>query len=340
MPFSFKPQFHKKFYYEANGSEVWKFPSGNLFHAVNVLEKLEANIVSDTAANAPDFQLFNAIESIELIRDSKNLVWSMSGQAYQLLFGRDRRSGVAAPDDAAIAGAVANNVQGQKYLSIKAYPLDAIKPWDYAIDTRAHDYELKIKWKDITAPGTLFGTINGSITAVDSENYIEVELENIVPEVNRTNGKMDALANHTPMVVGLREQKLSIDADNSQYQINIPDLLRLNNIILYTTHVANTLQEVGENDILRNKIKLFNTQNNVFQDMKIEMVRQRTGRDWGQGSNLNDGVYDLKQTAHGSALDVLVSNNINDLYLELDVVKQANNTYLRPIYITQEAQGV
>lgn len=284
--------------------------------------------------------MFNAIETIELIRDSKTLVWSMSGQAFAALFTRKYGNGQSAPDNSAIAGAAASNVQGQHYLAVNAYPLGALKPWDFAIDTRAHEYELKIKWRNLTAVGTLFGTHTGAITAVDSENYLDIELENIVPEFNPVTGQKDGLQKFTPLVVGLREQKLSIDANNTQYQIDIPDLIRLHNIVLYTTHVANAGQEVGENDIVRNKVKLFNTQNSVFQDVQVEMVRQRTARDWGHGSNLNAGIYDLKQTAFGSVNDVLISNSINDVYLELDVVKQANATYLRPIYVTQETQGV
>ena len=340
MSLRFKPQYYKRFYYEADGAEVWKLPSGNLFSAINMLLKLQADIAAGGATNAPDFQIFNAIESIELIRDSKNLVWSMSGQAFALLFTREHGAGRTAPDNALVAGAAAANVLGQHYLSVKANPIGALKPWDFAIDTRAHDYELKIKWRNLTAVGTLFGTHTGAISVVDSENYLEIELDNIVPENNMATGLKDSLSKFTPLVVGLREQKLSIDANNNQYQINIPDLTRLHNIILYTTHVANTAQEIGENDILQNKVKLFNTQNNVFQDVLVDMVRQKTARQWGHGSNLNAGVYDLNQTAFGSVNDVLISNNINDLYLEMDVVKQANSTYLRPIYVTQEVQGV
>ena len=336
----FKPQYYKRFYYEANGTDVYKLPKGNLFSAINMLLKLEVNIASGGASNAPDYQVFNAIETIELIKDSKNIVWSMSGQAFALMFTRAYGNGQAAPDNLAVAGSAASNVKGQHYLNVHAHPIGSLKPWDFAIDTRAHDYELKIKWKDLTAVGTLFGTHTGAITAVDSENYLEIELENIVPEFNPATGKQDALSGIAPLVVGLREQKLSIDANNNQFQIDVPDLIKMHNILLYTTHVANTAQEIGESDILQNKVKLFNTQNNVFQDVLVEMVRQRTARKWGHGSNLNAGVYDLNQTAFGSVYDALVSNSVNDIYLEMDVVKQSNATYLRPIYVTQEQQGV
>jgi len=336
----FKPQQHKKFYYEPNGSEVWKLPSGNIFFAINMLLKLEVDIASGGATNAPDYQIFNSIERIELIQDSKKLIWSMAGQDYALLFGRDYGNGQAAPDNALVAGSAASNVKGQYYLSAKSYPIGALVPWDYAIDTRAHDYELKIKWRDLTAVGTIFGTHTGAITATNTENYLEVELDNAVPEITVASGKRDALMTTIPHVVGLRSQKLSIDANNPQYRIDLPNIMKFHNIVIYTTHVVNTAQEVGKSDIIQNKAKLFNTQQTVFQDMLVEMVRQRTARRWGHGSNLNAGVYDFNMTAFGSFHDVMVSNNINDLFMELDVVKQSNATYLRPIYVTQEMQGV
>lgn len=335
----YRPQYHKRFYYEANGTEVWRLPSANLYAAINMLLKLQVNIVTAVASNAPDFQIWNAIERIELVRDSQKQVWSMSGQAFALLFGKTHGTGVAAAANATIAGAVANDVAGEMYLSAKAYPVDTIKPWDFAIDTRAHDYELKIKWRDLTAVGTLFGTIGDSITLTDSENYLEVELDAIIPQANSINGQKDSLSRVTPLVVGLREDKLSVDASNTKFQIDIPDFQKYRNLILYTTHVANTSQEVGENDIIQNKITLYDTQRSFYQDIQAEMLRAKTSRRWGQGSNLNAGVYDLNLTAFGSALDVLVSNNVTDLYLDLDVVKQANNTYIRPIYVTQEEQG-
>ena len=334
----FSPQYYKRFYYEANGSETFKFPSGNLFSAMKLLLKLEANIVTSTSSNAPDFQIFNAIDNIQLIRDSKEIVWSLSGQAAALLFTYVK--GKAAANNAAIAGTVANNVQGQHFLHCPFYPLDAIKPWDFSCDTRAHDYELKIKWKNLTAAGTLFGTIGSSITVTDSENYLELQLDVITPMNSPIDNKPDGLASVAPLIVGYREDKLAVTANNNKFQIDIPDFQKYRNIVLFTTHVANTLQEVGENDIIQESIKLYDTQKKFYQDVRVDMLREDTSQRWGLGSTLPNGAYDMNILAFGSALDVLVSNNVTNLFLDLDVVKQTNNTFIRPIYVTQEEQGV
>lgn len=336
----YRPQYSKRFYYEANKTEVYKLPSGNLFAAVNMLLKLQVNILTSTSSNAPDFQIFNAIERVELIRDSKQLVWSISGQALAMYAGTSFKNGAAGASNATIAGAVANDVQGQQYLECPFYPLDAIKEWDFACDTRAHDYELKIKWRDLTAVGTLFGTIGGTISVTDSENYLEIELETIDPMPNPITKAPDGLSGVAPLIVGLREDRNEVSTSNSKFQIDIPDFQKYRDIILYTTHEANSGQEVGENDIVRNNIKIYDTQKNFYHDMLAEMNREKTSRRWALGSNVPDGMYDVNLTRFGSALDVLVSNNITDLYMDLDVVKQTNNTYIRPIYVTQEEQGV
>lgn len=336
----YKPQYTKRFYYEANKTEVYKFPSGNLFAAMNMLLKLEVNVVTNTGSNAPDFQVFNAIERVELIRDSKQLVWSLSGQALALLFRYQYDNGTAAASNAAIAGAVANNVQGQEYLHCPFHPLDAAKESDFGCDTRAHDYELKIKWRDLTVAGTLFGTISGTITDTDSENYLELELENIIPMPNPATKAPDSLTGFAPLIVGYREDRQVVAASSTKFQIDIPDFQKYRNVILYTTHVANTLQEIGVNTVLANNIKVYDTQNTFYADILAEMLRQKTSRRWGTGSSVPAGMYDINLTKFGSVFDALVSNNTTDLYMDLDVTKLTNATYVRPIYVTQESQGV
>lgn len=338
MAFEFNPEYKTRIYYEPGGSAVYRFPSGNIYSAMAMLLKLEANIVSNTASNAPDFQIFNAIASVTLIRNSNQIVWSLSGQALALMFTYDRRNGSQAVGNAAIAGSVANNVQGQHYLHCPFHPLNAMRPWDFAVDTRGNDYELRITWRDLTVAGTLFGTISGTVTVTNSENYLEIELQKLDLRPNPINGAPDSLTNVVPMIVGIREERQEVNSSNTQFQIDIPDFQNYRNVLLFTTHIANTLQEVGENDIIQNRIKVFDTQNRVKQERLADMVRQETSRRWGLGSSIPNGFYDVDLLAFGAASDVIVASNITDLQLQLDVVKQSNATYVRTIYITQEKQ--
>lgn len=336
--FQFAPNYQKRLFYEPNGTKSIEFPKGNLFSAIDLLLKLEVNIATGGASNAPDFHVFNAIDNISLIKNSNINVWSISGQAMAALYTYDRESGVAAENNAAVAGSAASNVQGQHFLNVPFYPLDAVNKKDFACDTRFNDYELKIKWKDLTAVGTLFGTHTGAITATNTENYLDIELKMLELRPNPINGQPDALSEVPPMIVGLREERLDVDSSNTKFEVDIVDGIDFRNIILYTTHLANTGQEVGENDIIQNFMRLRDSKNQTMQYRSVEMIRELTSQKWGLGSSLPNGIYDVPLTAYGHATDVVRSTPVKDLIMNLDVVKQTNDTKIRPIFVSQERQ--
>ena len=338
MSFELQPSYKTRLFYEPGGTSVYKLPKGNIITALDLLVKLQVDIASGGASNAPDFQVFNAIERFTLIRDSDTSVWNMSGQALAAYFTYKRKNGVSAGSNTAIAGSAASDVKGQHFLNCPAYPFDAPNPKDFAIDTRFADYEIHIKWRDLGDAGTLFGTLTGAITAVNSENYIDIELKVLKLKPNPIDGRPDALTDVAPLVMGLREERIEITQNNSQFELDLTDGQEYRNALLYTTHVANTKQEVGENDILQGKITLRDTQNKVIQSRRAEMVRESTSIEWGMGSNLPNGLYDLNITQFGNITDVVKSTPVRDLRIESDVVKQSNATYMRPIYVTQQRQ--
>ncbi len=338
MALELQANYQTRLFYEPNGTSVYPLPRGNLYAAIDMLLKLEVNIAAGGASNAPDFQVMNAIDNISLIRNKNKTVWSLSGQALAMYCSNRRISGVAAGGNAAIAGAAGNDKVGQHFLSCPAAPFDAANPKDFAIDTRGPEYELKIKWRDLTAAGTLFGTHTGAITCTNSENYIDIELKTLALRPNPLDGKPDSLASVSPMVVGLREERLGIAANNTQFEIDLTDGQEYRNVILYNTHIANTLCEVGENDIIQSLITLRDTQNKTIQSRRADMVREQTSQNWGMGSSLHNGVYDLNLTMYGNAVDIVKSTPVRDLRINLDVVKQTNATYVRPVFVTQERQ--
>lgn len=337
--FNYRPTYGDRLVYEPNVTKTFVFPKGNIFSAMDLLLQLEVDIASGGASNAPDFHVFNAIDNISLVLNKKTSIWSLSGQALAAMFTYDRESGVAAANNAAVAGSAASNVQGQHFLHCPFYPLDAINPKDFAVDTRwGNTYELKVKWKDITAIGTLFGTHTGAVTTTNSENYLDIVLHVLELGLNPINGKEDQLANIAPLVVGLREEKLEVPSSNTKYEVPIEDGIDFRNIVLYTTHEANTGQEVGENDIISEYITLRTSKNQTIQYLPTDMVRERTSQQWGLGSSLPNGIYDIPLTAFGNLTDVLRSTSTFDLVMNLNVTKQSNDTFIRPIFVSQERQ--
>lgn len=338
MGFELRSAFLQRIYYEPNKRIGVELPSNGLYYALDMLLKLQVDIASGGASNAPAFQVFNAIDTIELVRNSKTSVWSMTGQVAALMFTNQRLTGVASGLNSTISGTAGTDKEAQHFLHIPAAPLDAANPKDFAIDTRFNDYELFIKWKNLTEVGTLFGTHTGAVTALNSENYIDIELKPLVLLQNPRTGQPDQLETVSPLVVGYREEREDIGASNSNYKININENEDNRNIILYTTHNENSNQEVGVNTVLDKYITLKDTKQNTIQHRQADMVREATSIRWGMGSSLHDGVYDINLTAFGNVTDTIKSSQTRDLRLQIDVTKLANETYVRPIFVTQEKQ--
>lgn len=337
MSFEFQPADKTRLYYEPGATKVYKFPRGNLYAAMNWLLNLEVNVVTGAGENPPDQQIFRAIQNVSLLADGQT-VWNLSGEMLAAYY--TYHNGVAAAGNTTVAVTVANNVQAQHFLKLPFYPLDAQKPQDFLVDTRKHEYELVITWRDLTAAGVLFGThaLSGSVTATDAENYLDIELERLALRPNPFNGAPDNLDKKTPNVIGLRETTTDVTANNSGFSIDIPEFRNYRNLLLWTTHFANTNSEVGENDILNDKIKIFDTQGHIYQNRKASFVREDTAQRWGVGSNLFNGIYDINLTKFGAGTDPIVSNSTVKLLAEMSVAKQSNVTKVRALFVTQESQ--
>ena len=337
MSFEFQPADRQRLYYEPGATKVYKFPRGNLYAAMNWLLHLEANVVTGAGQNPPDQQIFRAIQNVSLLADG-DTIWNLSGEMLAAYF--TYRNGVAAAGNSTIPVTVANNVQAQHFLHLPFHPMDAKKPEDFMVDTRKHEYELSITWRDLTAAGVLFGThaSSGEVTVTDAENYLDIELERLALRPNPFNGQPDNLSDKTPNVMGLRETTTNVTADNTGFSIDIPEFRNYRNLILWTTHFANTNSEVGENDILNDKVKIFDTQGHIYQNRRAEVIREDTAQRWGVGSNLFNGIYDLNFIKFGAGTDPIVSNSTTKLLAEMGVAKQSNETRVRALFVTQESQ--
>ncbi len=339
MAFQFNQQYSKRLNYSPNGTDVFRLPAANLYASFDALLVAKVNILTTASSNLPDYQIFNLIDNISLMQDVKNAVWSLSGQALALMFTNDLRfGGVAAAGNKTIPGTVANAVSGQHYLHCPFYPQNAPNPGEFAVDTRYHTYDLVIKWKDATAASSLFGTIGSSVTVTaNTDIYLDIQLNKLGLIPNPQTGAPDILTNIKPLVVGIQEQRIGITQANSKFDIALPKFDSYRKVLLYTTDQANTDQELGVNSVISGDVMLMNSQNQTFNDVLVTMLSQRTSQTWGQGANINAGLYDFDFLAFGSVMDVLVTNTVNDMFLRLNVTP-GTNAYVRPIMITQETQ--
>ncbi len=334
MAFEVNNLYSKRFYYEAGATQVHQVPKGNLFSDMDLDINLEIDVVTNTASNAPDFQVARAIQKLEVFKNQTS-IWSISGEALAAFFLFHR--GAQAASNAAIAGSVATNVAGRMFLACPFAPEDAANPADYAMDTRGDDYEIHITWRNLSAAGTLFGTVSGTITANQGENYIDLTLTKLSLRPS-PDGSLDKYADpkFKPFMRGLRETVTDITANQSLMPFDISKFKTYRRVTMWATHIANTLQEVGENDILTDKIVLKDTQEHIYHSVQAKYLREKTSQQWGVGSSLGAGIYDLPLTRFGNLVDQIVSNQAIELMLLADVTKQSNATKLHLIFDTTE----
>lgn len=333
MSFELNASYAKRFYYEAGQKQTFEIPQGNLYAGMNLDINLEVDLAG-IGSNVPDFQVARAIQKIELLRDN-TVYWSLSGEALAAKFRFIR--GAEAPSNASIAGAVANNVQGRMHLQCAFSPEDAARPQDYALDSRGSDWELAITWRNLTTAGTLFGTLAGAVTAAQGENYIDVEFQKLQLRASPAGGA-DSYQNLRPFMRGLREVIEDVTSTQDAFLIQPAKLKQYRSILIWATHYANTLQKVGLNTILTDKIVIDDTQDKIYHSMTAKMLREKTALRWGVGSNLPAGLYEVPLTAFGNLVDEIVSDNVVSLRLKPDVTKLANVTQLHVIYDTTEKQ--
>lgn len=329
MSFEFNANDFVRLTYKAGATVTAKVPRGNLYSGMNFLQKLEVDIVTAVASNVPDYQVGRVMQKVEILRD-QDTIWSISGEMLQMKF--ENRNGTASKGNTTIAGAVATNVKGQLSLHLPFSPDDAMKPWDFAMDTRKHEYTIAITWRDMKVAGTLFGTIGGTIAVVDDENYIDIELERLALRPG------DSLANTSPFMRGLRQTTTDVVSANSGFEIDVAKFKTYRNIDLVTTHEAATDQEVLVSTVFDGKIHLRDTQDHTYHNRRAEVIHEQTSQNLGLGSGLKDGIYGMPLTAFGSALDAIASDNTHELLLTASVVKLANDTTIHAIFDTIEQQ--
>lgn len=329
MSFLFQPQYFKRVPYSPGSTEVVRLPAGNLISAIRARLNAEVNVTA-TASLPPFNQVARLCKTIRLNQVGGKTIWSLSGEMAAEIFSN--RRGVAG-DNTTIAGTVANDLIGVHHLDMRAAPDDAMKPWDYAIDTRKYDYDLEFVFNDLTVLGNLFGA--GTITATAAESYIDLELEMLTLTLG-PDGKPDSLEKVSPFLRGLTETNVNVDNDNPKLAIRLPDFQEYRNIIIKTTETASN-QELGRNTVLNDEVMLRTTDNKVIQKVKANALRSRTKQFLGV-ETLADGLYWLPLTAFGAIGDHVKSDRAAVLELEQSVKKLTGATRVRLVYDTKIAQ--
>ncbi len=315
--------------YDPGVTPTYEFPRGNLFAGMNLLINLEIDIAASASAGVPSFQIGRAIQKLEIKRGN-TAVWSISGEMLELMtkyrFGHEGKA------NAGLTVATGTNKIGQLYLPVRFAPDNALKPWEYAMDTRAHKYTLAITWRDLTAAGTLFGTNAGTVSATKAENYVDIELVTLQPRPG------DRLLEVRPFFRGMIESTHEVGSNNPKFSIETPQDGTFRAMTLVTTEDDTDGATVVSGNVFTDKIILTDNQFKEYHAQRANFVHQATALRWGLGSSLPDGVYDVNFLEWGSVLDVLASDNVKKLKFLAEVTKLTGATNIRAIFDSVEQQ--
>ena len=332
MAFEKNREYEDQLEFKNGGSVSHEFPSGNFFAAMTMDINLDINLATNAATAALAHQIARVIEKFELVRDGKHIEWQISGESLARLFRKI--DGLEAAGNVSMTTAIGNNKTGRMTLRIPFYPMDAVKPSDYALDTVHHKWELKIKYRDVKADGVLFRVANTSdITVNDAGSYIDLQLDKITP----LDG--DSYLKTTPHFYGLIEAHNEVNQTKPNAKFELPENEVIRSVVLFANHEATADEWTGANDIMSDVIALKNTQGRTYQKPKVSMLREETSLKWREGSNLEAGLYEFDFTQYGNMVDAIVSDGVTPLYLQTSVTKKAGATRVTQITQTIISQG-
>lgn len=338
MSFERNTEDEKRIEHKNGGNSTYEFPQGNYFAGMHFDMNIDIDLATAVAVTVLPEQVARMIEELIIMRDGNNVAWQISGEMLARLFKKNK-NGVEAASNTTMSVAVANGKTARCSFYIPFSILGAPKASDAAMDTNAHKYELKIKWRDLTASGTLFAdTSSSAITINAAGTYIDLELDKITP-VTGPDGKADSYSLKRPFFPSLMEQQDTITQTKSDYRIELPENKVVHNLVLFTNTESTANAWTGSNSILTGNLNLRNTQGRSIQNRKASTVRERTSQDLNLGSNIEDGLYHFPITQHGNIVDSLVSDGTKPLYVRADVAKLANETRITTIVQTIEQQG-
>lgn len=337
MAFEKNTAFEKRIEFKNNANaSVFEFPKGNFFGSMDLDLNLDIDVATGAMVNIINHQVARMIEELVIMRDGEHVHWQVSGESLARLFRY--QEGVESVDNAQISTGTGAGKTGRMFLHIPFYVVDSMKKSDCAMDTNSHKYELKIKFRDITADNVLYAdTSAGTITVNDAGCYIDLTLHKITP-VKGENGA-DSWQKSAPYFPGLTEREDTITATKSDFPIELPENKMCHSLLLFANADASAgVNPTGYNDIFTDRLQLKNTQGRVIMNPKATTIRQLTSLKR-RNNSLENGLYDYDLTEYGNLVDSLLSDSVAPLKIVAAVAKKTNDTRVTTIIRTIERQG-
>jgi len=335
MAFERNTQFEKQLDFKNGSNDTYEFPRGNFYDGVTLDINFDVSISVAPAVTALQHQVARIIEEVIIMRDGENVSWQLSGETLARLFKKQK--GVEAASNMTITGATGDNKKGRCFLHIPFNIIGGLKASDAAMDTVHHKYELKIKYRDIKADGTLFADTSAATIELNSAS-IDLELHKVTP-IAGPNGAPDSYLVNAPLFPGLMERQDTVAQTKSDFDIEMPEYKTCYSVFMFAQKKVSAENWQGSNDILSSLLTVRNTQGRVIQQRKATVLREETSMVLEQGSNLENGFYILPLTQHGNVVDSIVSDGTKPLYVRAGVTKPAEDANIVTVTQTIEQQG-
>lgn len=319
--------------YKKSGNDSLEIPDGNFFAGMSLRFNVDINIATANAADILPQQIARMVEEFRIIRDQNEIAWQISGENLARIF--KKRMGVEAAGNTGLTVNTGNNKVGTLYLDVPFHPIDAPKPHDFLMDTRHHKYKLYVKYRDLTAQGTLYGDLSGGavITANTSNCYIDVTLNKVDP-IKGPKGNQDALDSGViPYFPDLLERTNEVNQTKPDFRIDLPENQILRTIFLFANYEVSADYIAGDSAILTDYVELKDTQGTSYQKVKATDLREDTSVKM-RDASLEAGWYEFALTEFGHIVDSMPSDSLRPLYLEQAVKPNAGGT-TRIVSITQ-----
>jgi hypothetical protein len=301
--------------YTGQAQDTFQLNTTNRYAALILQLEGQADTAAGTAAPHAA-QVMNIIDELEISDNKSNSYMKLSGAALDYLFRW--KQGVTG-DNAALAAGAATNAAFRHVIEVPFELLDGFEPQDTHLETVTKDLTVKIKYQSPVGLGVMFGT--PSTMALDSL-VINVSAKQYDMAVNEP----------SPPARSLRENIVNFSATADQFRYELDKGTEYRGVtVVFEELVSGVWTPSNSATNLQKELALKGTQNKrTYQSELVRNLRSETLQRR-ELQTLPAGIVDVPFIANGRAGQNLVSDQTNQLFLEIPVVKTANECRLRII---------
>jgi hypothetical protein len=313
--------------YTGQKQNTLQFPATGYFGALILQIEGQADTTTGTLYPHPA-QIANLIDKIEIYDNNAQTYQTISGAAAYYLWNWMFGNGVTADNTAMAGGANASNGTFRQEIRVPFEMEDGFMPDDTLLSSHTKDLKVKITYNSPAIAGTFFGDVTG------------FNLDSLTVNISYESYRLSAghkFNSVLPPARSVREDIVTVSQTTDNLKVELPKNEQYRGIFLVGESLVNGVWVPS--DAVFDYTKEFAIKstrgNNTYQNALGRTYRNATLKRRGvSASVLNGGIVDLPLIRYGKVNQSVISDNANELFLTLPVVKQSGDTRLRVIIDT------